>query len=139
MKVKEVMTRSVETISPDATVEQAARIMLYLDIGILPVVDEGNLLGVVTDRDLVIRGLAVGRPSHLTVVRQVMTTKVQTCYEHQSITEITKLMQKNRVRRLLVLNRKGGLVGVVSLSDLALRLANERISGHVLSRISTAA
>jgi CBS domain-containing protein len=68
-----------------------------------------------------------------------MTPAPQTCYEDQSITEVAKLMEKRMVRRLLVLNRNHELVGIVSLTDLALKLANERVSGHVLSRISTAA
>jgi predicted transcriptional regulator len=68
-----------------------------------------------------------------------MTPTVQTCYEDQNITEITKLMEKGMVRRLLVLNRKHELVGVVSVTDLALKVANEKVPGHVLSRISTAA
>jgi CBS domain-containing protein len=139
MKVKTVMTDRIETISPDATLEQAARMMLYRDVGILPVVEEDTLLGVVTDRDIVLRGLAVGRPVHLTVVSQVMSPRVFTCYEDQSITEASKLMEKNMVRRLLVLDRKHKLVGMVSVSDLALKVANEKVSGHVLSRISIAA
>jgi CBS domain-containing protein len=139
MKVKEVMTGGIETISPDSTLEQAARKMRLRDIGILPVVDEDIILGVVTDRDLVLRGLAEGRPAHLTVVRQVMTPIAFTCYEDQSITEVSKLMEKNMVRRLLVLDRKEKLAGLVSLTDLALKVENEKVSGHVLSRISMAA
>lgn len=139
MKVKEVMTGGIETISPDSTLEQAARKMRLRDIGILPVVDEENILGVVTDRDLVLRGLAEGRPGHLTVVRQVMTPTALTCYDDQSIGEVSRLMEKNMVRRLLVLNRNEKLVGLVSLTDLALKVANEKVSGHVLSRISIAA
>jgi CBS domain-containing protein len=139
MKVKEVMTGQIETISPDSTLEQAARKMCLRDIGILPVVDEDIILGVVTDRDLVMRGLAEGWPTHLTVIRQVMTPGAFTCYEDQSITEVSKLMEKNMVRRLLVLDRNEKLVGLVSLTDLALKVPNEKVSGHVLSKISIAA
>jgi CBS domain-containing protein len=138
MKVKEVMTGQIETISPDSTLEQAARKMCLHAIGILPVVDEDIILGVVTDRDMVMRGLAEGRPTHLTVIRQVMTPTALTCYEDQSITEVSKLMEKNMVRRLLVLDRNEKLVGLVSLTDLALKVPNEKVSGHVLSKISIA-
>jgi len=125
MKVKEVMTGGIETISPDSTLEQAARKMRLRDIGILPVVDEDTILGVVTDRDLVLRGLAEGRSGHLTVVRQVMTPMALTCYEDQSITEVSKLMEKNMVRRLLVLDRKEKLAGMVSIPSMTGRAARQ--------------
>lgn len=85
MKVKDVMTGGIETISPETTLEQAARRMRHRDIGILPVMEKDTILGVVTDRDLVLRGLAEGRSGHLTTVRQVMTPIALTCYEDQSI------------------------------------------------------
>lgn len=139
MKIKQVMTTAVETISPNATVEQAARLMRDRDVGILPVVEERTILGVVTDRDLLLRAIAEGRNPHLTTVRDVMTPQVFSCYEDQSITETAMLMEKKLVHRLFVLDRNEKLAGVVSISDLAARFPNDRVSGHVLRNISTAA
>jgi CBS domain-containing protein len=130
------MSKAVKTIMPDATVEQAATAMRNHNVGILPVVEAGKLYGVVTDRDLVLRGIATGRNPRLTTVREVMTPNVLHCYGDQSITEVVKLMEKNRLRRLVVRDRHEQLLGVVSLSDLAVHLTNERVSGHLLGKLA---
>ena len=140
MKVRDVMTSRVETISPDATVEQASRKMRDSNVGILPVVQirPETILGTITDRDLVVRVLAVGRVPHLTTVREVMTPMPLWCYDDQTVTEVARLLEKNLLRRALVLDRNEKLVGIFSISDLAVKVANEKISGHVLSKISVA-
>ena len=139
MKVTEVMSRTVITVLPDATVEQAARKMRARNIGILPVFEDAQLVGIVTDRDIVVRAVADGRNSHLTVVRDVMTPATICCYEEQTITEVAKLMTDHRLRRLAVLDGRNTLVGIVSLSDLAAKLSNERVSGHVLQKVASVA
>ena len=136
MKVSAVMTKSAQTILPDATVEQAAQSMRDHNIGLLPVVEDGKVLGIVTDRDLAIRVLAQGCNPHLTTVRDFMTTEALWCYEDESIFEASKIMEKNHVRRLIVMSRKHQLAGVLTVTDLALKFANEKLPGHILQKVA---
>lgn len=138
MKVSEIMTRGVETVSPAATLDQAASKMKTRNVGFLPVVEEGRLLGVVTDRDIVLRAIAEDLRAHFTRVREVMTGKVITCRDDESLTDVSLIMEKNLVHRLIVLDRSANLVGVVSLSDIAAKTKNERLSGHVLGKVVVA-
>jgi CBS domain-containing protein len=138
MKVSEVMTRGVETVSPAMTLEQAARKMKMRNVGFLPVVDEGRLLGVVTDRDIILRAISEGLRPHMTRVKEVMTAKPLTCRDDQTLTEVSLVMEKHFVHRLVVLDCFANLVGVVSLSDIATKTKNERLSGHVLSKVVAA-
>jgi CBS domain-containing protein len=135
MKVRDIMTRSTQTILLDATIEQAARKMRDANIGLLPVVEEGKVLGAVTDRDIVIRSVAEGRNPHLTTVRDVMTEGVLYCYEDQSIAEASMIMEEHHVRRLLVMDAQNRLAGMLTVTDLALK-GNEKLPGHVLNRVA---
>ena len=138
MKIHEVMTRCVETVSPGATLEFAARKMLNRNVGFLPVVESEEVVGVVTDRDVVLRGVSCGlRPAMITV-RQVMTKKVLYVYDDQNLTDASLVMGKNFVHRLLVHDRQERLVGIVSLSDIAARSKEERLCGHVLGKVVAA-
>ena len=138
MKIYEVMTRGIETVPSGATLEFAASKMKARNIGFLPVVDSEKVVGVVTDRDMVLRAVSAGLRPHLTTVWQVMTRKVLCCYDDSSITDAALIMEKNLVHRLLVFDRQERLVGVVSLSDIAARTKNERLSGHVLGKVVAA-
>src|ERR1044071_4379586 len=138
MRVSEVMTVDVEKISADATVEQAAKQMKMHNVGILPVVDGDAVVGVLTDRDLALRAVAERLRPEMTRVRQVMTRKVVSCGGDESVASASELMEKNLIHRLIVLSPDKKLVGIVSLSDLAARASAERLSGHVLSRVSAA-
>lgn len=137
-KVNAVMTRNVESVSPAETLEQAAKKMRLHNVGILPVVDENKVVGVLTDRDMVLRAVSEGMRPYMTRVRDVMTRKVISCYSDQSITAASWLMEKNFVHRLVVLDHQDNLVGLVSLSDIAARVRNEAFSGHVLSKVVAA-
>jgi CBS domain-containing protein len=137
-KVNAVMTRNVETVSPAETLEQAAKKMRMHNVGILPVVDEHEIVGILTDRDIVLRAVSEGMRPHMTRVHDIMTKKIISCYEDQSITAVSWLMEKNFVHRLVVLDRQDKLVGLVSLSDIAAKLKNEALSGHVLSKVVAA-
>jgi CBS domain-containing protein len=137
-KVSTAMTRNIETISPAATLEQAGKKMREHNVGFLPVVDEGKLLGVVTDRDIVLLAVSYGMRPYMTRVSEVMTHNAVFCYEDQDIAEASLLMEKNLVHRLVVLDRNGDLAGIVSLSDLAARTHSEALSGHVLSKVVAA-
>jgi CBS domain-containing protein len=136
MQLKELMTRGVEVIHPDATLQEAAQQMRGLDVGPLPVCDGEHLVGMLTDRDITVRATAEGRDPKTTKVRDVMTCEVIYAFEDQGITEAARLMEEHQIRRLLVLNRDKRLVGIVSLADLAVHTDNERLAGEVVERVS---
>jgi CBS domain-containing protein len=118
-KIKDVMTPSCEWIAPDATLAEAAKIMQKKDIGFLPVGENDRLIGMVTDRDIVIRALAKAKDPAKTQVREAMTPKTFYCFDDQDVEEVCNNMGEIKVRRLPVVTRAKRLVGVVSLGDLA--------------------
>lgn len=138
MKLKEVMTHYVETIRPDAPLQQAAQAMASLDVGMLPVMEGDTLLGTLTDRDITVRATARGLDPKTTPVRNAMTEFVIFGSDSQDIKEAARLMMDNQVRRLLVLDREKELVGIVSLGDLAKALDDKSLSGQMLEQISEA-
>jgi len=118
MQVQEIMTRDVSIVSPDETLETAARRMAQLDVGVLPVGSGDRLVGMITDRDIAIRGIAEGKGPSATV-REVMTPEVKYCFADQEIEDIADNMADIQVRRLPVLDRDKKLVGILSLCDIA--------------------
>ena len=118
MKVSEAMTRDVRVASPDETIRQAAKTMASLDAGVLPVGENDQLIGMITDRDIAIRGIAEGKGPKAKV-RDVMTDDVKYCFEDRELEEVTRNMADIQVRRLPVLNRDKRLVGILSLGDIA--------------------
>jgi CBS domain-containing protein len=118
MQVQELMTREVSIISPDETLEMAASRMAQLDIGVLPVGEGDRLVGMITDRDIVVRGVAQGKgPS--AKVRDAMTPEIKYCFADQEIDEIAENMADIQIRRMPVLDRDKRLVGILSLCDIA--------------------
>jgi len=138
MRVGDVMTRDVETVSADLSLMAAARRMQRRDIGFLPVVENDVVIGVITERDITLRGLAEGRTPQLTTVREIMTPAAVWCYENNVLTEAVELMEENHVRRLLVLNRERNVVGLLSLDDLAAHMSSDRLLGIVLRKVTAA-
>lgn len=138
MRIREVMTCGVETIASNAAIEDAARKMAAHNVGILPVLLNGDLVGVVTDRDLAIRAVGQGLDPKRTRVSDIMTSAVLSCNPDQSIAEACNLMERNLVRRLVVVNGFGRIEGLVSLDDLAAKARFERLSGHVLAKVAVA-
>ena len=136
MQVNELMTRNAQCIPPDATLQEAAQRMKDLDVGVLPVCDDDRVVGVVTDRDIVIRCVASGQDPNLEHVRDAMTPQVNYCFEDDDVVDVAELMSEKQVRRLLVLNRRKRLVGIVSLGDLAVENGTEDLAGHALEAIS---
>src|SRR5215475_1696722 len=110
MKVSEAMTRDVHLASPNETVQQAARLMASLDAGVLPVGENDRLVGMITDRDIAIRGVAQGKGPR-TKVREVMTADVKYCFDDQDVEEVSRNMADIQVRRLPVVNHDKRLVG----------------------------
>ncbi|RPJ25671.1 MAG: CBS domain-containing protein [Chloroflexi bacterium] len=136
MKLSEIMTRQVEVIQPDDSLQSAAKKMRDRDIGFLPVCDGETLMGVLSDRDITIRALADGMDVNVMLGRDLMTTPAIYCFEDQDVSEAAKIMEENQIRRLVVLSREDKrLVGVISLGDLA-RNGTLDLSGRVLQRVS---
>jgi CBS domain-containing protein len=114
------MTRFVHTTEPTATIGDAAHVMGLFDVGALPVLDDGELVGIVTDRDLVVRGVAEGLHPGTSVTR-VMSTDLKTCHERETFEAVLGRMGVEQVRRMPVCSGPGEMVGIVSLVDLARR------------------
>ncbi len=135
MRVSECMTLQVRIASPDETLRDAAEMMAEADAGVLPVGENDRLVGMITDRDIAIRGVAQGKGPEAKV-REVMSDEVLYCYEDETIEDVLRNMGDVRVRRLPVLNREKRLVGIISIGDLATSgMATE--AGNALSGIST--
>lgn len=120
-RVSEVMTRHVEVLRPDNTLEEAAQKMDQFDIGPLPVCERGVVVGMITDRDIIVRSVCHGEDPSRDRVRDVMSTDITCCFEDQDVAEATRLMQEKHVHQLPVLDRRNHLVGIVTLGDLAAR------------------
>lgn len=118
MLVCDIMSRDVRTVAPDATLQWAAQTMLSAGVGALPVCDGDRLMGVVTDRDIAIRVVAPGLPG-AAPVSQVMTRDVLFAYEDEEVEAALQRMKAQQVRRLVVLDRRRRMVGIVSLGDIA--------------------
>ena len=134
MKVSDAMTADVRVANPEETIQQAARTMASLDAGVLPVGEEDHLIGIITDRDIAIRGVAQGK-GPTAKVREVMTEEVKYCFDDQDIEEVTRNMADIQVRRLPVLNRSKRLVGILSLGDIAIN-RDGKVAGDALRGIS---
>jgi CBS domain-containing protein len=135
MLLKEVMTPHVELISADAPLNDAAERMKALDVGVLPVNSEEGIVGIITDRDIVVRALAERRDPTQTSVSQVMTDKALSMRQDTPVKDAVASMEQQQVRRLLVVDDADQLVGLVSLGDLAVR-AGEQVGGEVLQKVS---
>jgi len=120
MQLKEIMTRPVETIGPDASLTEAARRMEQKGVGFLPVVDGDDVVGVLTDRDIIIRAVARGMDPEQTQVEEVMTPRLVALPQDSGVEAASALMERKRVRRLLVTGEADALAGVISLDKLSL-------------------
>jgi CBS domain-containing protein len=119
MKVSDAMTPEVQLCTPDDTLKDAAEAMAALGVGLLPVTDNDRLVGMISDRDIAIRGIGMGRGPEGRV-GEVMTAEVKYCYDDQDLDEVSANMGEIQVRRLPVLNRNKQLVGIIALGDIAL-------------------
>ena len=136
MQIKDIMTADVEAVRPDTPLADAAQRMRDIDVGLMPVFDGKQLLGMLTDRDITIRAVAQGRDPRTTPVGDVMTPDLIFCYDDQDVSEAAQLMQQKQIRRLLVLDRTMHLVGIVSLGDLAVKSGEPKMGGAALEEIS---
>jgi CBS domain-containing protein len=134
-QLKDLMSRNVQVIDPDMTIEDAAKRMRDGDFGMLPVGENDRMIGTISDRDIAIRGVAERKDAG-TRVRDVMSQGVTWVYEDNSVDEAVVLMSEHQVRRLPVLDRNKRLVGIVALGDLAVEHSAVRPAGEALAQIS---
>jgi CBS domain-containing protein len=135
-KLKEVMSRDVEVCNPNDTLVQVAEKMRALNVGPIPICDGEKIKGMITDRDIVVRAIALGHDPRSTKASDIMTDQIEWCFEDVDVEEAAKLMSKKQIRRLLVLNRDKKLVGIVSLGDVVVKTHEDELAGHVLEDIS---
>jgi CBS domain-containing protein len=117
--IQDIMTRDVQTVASQDTVQRAAQLMDELNVGAIPVLDNGKLVGMITDRDITVRSVAIGQDPRSTKVTDVMSTDVRTCTPGQSIEDVLSQMGDVQIRRLPVVDESGKVIGIVSLGDVA--------------------
>ena len=135
-RCREIMTKNVRTASPEMSVREAAALMREGDMGAVPIVDAGKLIGIVTDRDIVIRVVAEGKEA-TTLVGEAMTTKLFTVTPEDFVFEAIRLMGDKQVRRIPVVADDGQLAGIISMADVALEMEDEREIAETLEEISS--
>lgn len=136
MQIQELMTTDVKTVKPGTPLQELARTMREADIGALPVVEKEKLVGMVTDRDIVIRGLAKQPDLAGSTARDVMSSGMYYCFKDQSVEEVLDNMGEVKLRRLAVVDRDKSLVGMVSIGDLA-KAGAARETAEALSDITS--
>ena len=134
MKITDIMTKDVETCAPELSIQEVASKMLELDVGSIPISDGKRLIGIVTDRDIVIRGVA-SQVSLDSPVSQILTSEMVTGTKDMSIEDAAELMSKHQIRRLPILENDQ-LLGIVSLGDIAVRDRTDDNASMVLEEVS---
>ena len=135
-QISDIMTRDVTCVAPNDSLQRAAQTMAQLDVGALPVWDGRQLIGMVTDRDITVRGVAGGKQVDSTPVSEVMSSEVQCCFEDEQIDAVMEKMRNAQIRRVPVMDRQNRLIGMVSLGDLAMEATNETKVEDTLEDIS---
>jgi CBS domain-containing protein len=136
--VTDVMTRNVRTLKPGSTVADAAKAMEELDVGVIPVCEGDTLVGMVTDRDIVVRAVAQGLDGE-TPLAKVMSTDIRTARESDDLDTVLADMAASQIRRLPVLDAEEHLIGIISIGDIAVKGQDEEDVGQSLGEISTPA
>ncbi|MGE5558865.1 MAG: CBS domain-containing protein [Bacillota bacterium] len=135
MKIRDIMTDEVAYVSPETMVVEAARLMQKHDVGAIPVCTQDGVVGIVTDRDIIVRNIAHGKDPHTTPVKDVMTSKVESVSPEMSVGDAAELMSARQIRRLPVVENDR-LVGIVSVGDLAMGGIADMEVGQMLADIS---
>ena len=138
MRCSEIMTKNVRTATRKTSLREAAAIMRDGDLGAVPVVDEGKLIGIVTDRDIVVRVIAEGKDAD-TGISETMTTELFTVTPDDFVFEAIRLMGDKQVRRIPVVGPAGELAGIIAMADVALEMEDEREIAETLEEISSGA
>lgn len=138
LKAKDIMTKGLHVIPPEASLQTAAQTMREKNVGMLPVVsDEGMALGTITDRDIAVRGVAEGLTPKEGRVNAAMTSDVTFCYDDDSVEDVAKVMKEKMLRRVVVVAREDKRVkGLVSLGDLGAKCDDHKLAGSVMAEIA---
>ncbi len=136
MQVHEVMSKDVQFVSPDTKINEVARSMRESDIGAIPVCESDRLVGMVTDRDIVVRAGDAAQALNDVAVSEVMSKKIITCRDTDSLEDVARLMREHQVRRIPVLDESKQVVGIISLSDLARQQQAGKLAEDALEGIS---
>lgn len=137
MTCAEVMTPSPTCCQPAHTAVDVAELMQREDVGLVPVIsDNAKLIGVITDRDIVLKVVAAGRDPKGTAVSEVMTTDPVSCLPQESIEAAMELMASRQIRRVPIVDKDGAIVGIVAQADIATRAATPQATGQVVQAIS---
>ena len=134
-QIRDVMTSNPRTIAPSTTAQEAARLMRDEDVGPIPIVDNGSVVGILTDRDIVLRVVAEGKDPAATPAGDVASRDLVTVDPDQTLDEALRLIAKHQIRRLPVCEEDGKLVGIVAQADVALE-GEDRLTGEVVEQIS---
>lgn len=133
MHVSEAMSSNVKIVTPTQSIQDAARMMAQIDAGAIPVAQDDRLVGMITDRDIAVRGVAAGK-SPKTPVEEIMSHEVKYCFEEDDLEEVAANMADIKLRRLPVVNKQKRLVGIISLADIA--MDDDAVAGAALGAIS---
>ena len=135
---RDVMTRQPACCQPTDSLVSVAELMKAQDVGAVPVVDGSRqqLVGMITDRDIVVKGLAARRPTDQATVRDVMSTDVVTCREDDDVEEAVSRMSARKIRRIPVVDRNGTLQGIIAQADIATRVHRDKTTGELVEAIS---
>jgi len=133
MKVKEIMNKDVKLVHRDDTIKTAAERMKEMRIGMVPVVEEDKVAGVVTDRDIVLRAIAEGKDMN-TTMSDIMTSDVTTCHDDDEVKKAAEMMKEKQIRRLIVVDKGEKLSGVLSLGDIV--SSDTELGGKVLDEVT---
>lgn len=136
MRCREIMTSSVQTATRNTTLQDAAVLMRDGDMGAIPVVEDGKLVGIVTDRDIVVRSVADGKAASSSV-GEAMTSEIFSVKPDDFVFEAIRLMGDKQIRRIPVVNDAGELAGIIAMADIALEMEDEREIAETLEEISS--
>lgn len=136
LRCRDLMTKSVRTTSPEATLRDVAIILREGDFGSLPVVEDERLIGIVTDRDIVVRSVAEGQLPD-SPIREAMTSELFTVGTEDFVFDAARLMGEKQIRRIPVVNPDGSLAGIISMADVALSTEDEQQIAETLEEISS--
>lgn len=136
MRVREIMHPNAQVINVNYNVEAAARVMESQDCGALPVEQNNKMVGMITDRDIVIRVVAQGKDPRKTKVKDIMSEGIDYCYADDDIQDVSKKMTQQLHRRLPVVDENKKLVGMLSLGDIASKANDAKLSHEILSKVS---
>ena len=136
MQAKEVMSSNIRIIPSNTSIQAAAGLMRDMDVGILPVTEDGEIVGMLSDRDIAIRAVAEGADPTATPAREIMSREVISCYADQDAREVVNVMEQKKVRRVVVVDRNNEAIGLISVDDLALHPEIRPLAERVIQQAS---